>query len=331
MSHPQCHHRVAVTSKVRLEGRGRRKRGGSSYADGFVTVVRARDRLFAPVTGLGLCSSGVNENQQRQDRGLSAWRGGLALRPRAEGPGSAAASGHREAESTELRFPHTFTNTTPTLATVAPARVLTETPHATGQAAGPAQKGPPSRLCPALRGRSADSRGGRHTCNPVTVLTQQEGGLEIQAGAAGLAKPAPSTGYRRRRAPHFMALTPSPALTSPAQALARPCRGRGCCGAGGELALRGPCGSRLGRQHGFPSRRGVARRGVAFRGRGLSGAWLAGRHVRAQARAFIYQEPPDQCRQGWERRELGPQAPGHPSPPSWVRAPPSISPSDARE
>lgn len=104
MSHPQCHHRVAVTSKVGLEGRGRRKRGGSSYADGFVTVVRARDRLFAPVTGLGLCSSGVNENQQRRDRGLSAWRGGLALRPRAEGPGSAAASGHREAESTELRF-----------------------------------------------------------------------------------------------------------------------------------------------------------------------------------------------------------------------------------
>lgn len=242
MSHPQCHHRVAVTSKVGLEGRGRRKRGGSSYADGFVTVVRARDRLFAPVTGLGLCSSGVNENQQRRDRGLSAWRGGLALRPRAEGPGSAAASGHREAESTELRFPHTFTNTTPTLATVAPARVLTETPHATGQAAGPAQKGPPSRLCPALRGRSADSRGGRHTCNPVTVLTQQEGGLEIQAGAAALAKPAPSTGYRRRRAPHFMALTPSPALTSPAHSprtpLSRPWVLRGGWGTRSPRPLR---------------------------------------------------------------------------------------------
>lgn len=170
----------------------------------------------------------------------------LARRPRPATAGRGAGFGGSVRTSRsrvhELRFPHTFTNMTPTLATVAPARVLTETPHATGQAAGPAQKGPPSRLCPALRGRSADSRGGRHTCNPVTVLTQQEGGLEIQAGAAGLAKPAPSTGYRRRRAPHFMAPTPSPALTSPAHSprtpLSRPWVLRGGWGTRSPRPLR---------------------------------------------------------------------------------------------
>lgn len=123
---------------------------------------------------------------------------------------------------------------------------------------------------------SLNKRAGSKSKPELLVLLSQH--LPLGTGDGG-----PRTSWRSPRHPRSR---------RPRTALARPCRGRGCCGAGGELALRGPCGSRLGRQRGFPGRRGVACRGVAFRGRGFPGAWLVGgvacRQTRQSSSPSVY-------------------------------------------
>lgn len=78
-------------------------------------------------------------------------------------------------------------------------------------------------VCLSLRGHSADSPGGYHTCDPVTVLTQQESDLEMQPGTAGLATPAPSIGVQERAGTPLQRHSPRAHVTraQPSHALVR--------------------------------------------------------------------------------------------------------------